>query len=106
MKVEDTIEVPHYLTNRFGQEKIILFAHSWGTIVPELVIPKYSISGAHDLTVNVNLSRAYLKKLRASVKAFYTFEDSAHSPMFEEPEKFLAVMNEDVLHGFTALADA
>ena len=39
------------------------------------------------------------------MKGFYTFENSAHSPMFEEPERFLQIMTRDVLVGKTALAD-
>ena len=35
--------------------------------------------------MNVDLSKAYLEKLQAPVKGFYTFENSAHSPLFEEP---------------------
>ena len=70
-----------------------------------LEIPAYFLSGRHDLTVSRDLSRRYLDTLSAPVKGFYTFEDSAHSPMFEEPEKFLRILAEDVLAGTTALAD-
>jgi pimeloyl-ACP methyl ester carboxylesterase len=75
-------------------------------MVPELQIPAYFISGAYDLTVNHDLSKGYYDQLRAPVKAFYTFADSAHSPLFEEPERFLEVMTQDVLAGGTLLADA
>ena len=44
--------------------------------------------------------------LQAPVKGFYTFERSAHSPMFEEPEKTLTILREDVLAGANRLADA
>jgi hypothetical protein len=40
------------------------------------------------------------------LKGFYTFEQSAHSPMFEEPEKTVRVLREDVLAGANSLADA
>jgi len=66
--------------------------------VPALEIPAYFISGRHDLTVNRDLSAEYLDKLDCPVKAFYTFENSAHSPMFEEPGRFLEVMTLDVLN--------
>ncbi len=83
-----------------------LFSSRAADIVPELKIPAYFISGAYDLTVNRDLSEEYFKQLQAPVKAFYTFEDSAHSPMFEEPNRFLEVMTRDVLVGGTSLADA
>jgi hypothetical protein len=38
------------------------------------------------------------------MKGFYTFEQSAHSPMFEEPEKMQKVLREDVLAGANSLA--
>jgi pimeloyl-ACP methyl ester carboxylesterase len=40
-----------------------------------------------------------------SVKAFNSFGASAHSPMFEEPHKVVAILREDVLHGTNRLAD-
>ncbi|HOX13317.1 MAG TPA: alpha/beta fold hydrolase [Spirochaetia bacterium] len=70
-----------------------------------LDIPAYFLSGRHDLTVSRDLSRRYLGKLAAPVKGFYTLEDSAHSPMFEEPKKFLRILTEDVLAGTVNLAD-
>jgi hypothetical protein len=39
------------------------------------------------------------------VKGFYTFEKSAHSPLFEEPEKMGLIIKEDVLQGKADLAD-
>ncbi len=70
-----------------------------------LDIPAYFLSGRHDLTASYDLSKRYLGELAAPVKGFYTFEDSAHSPMFEEPERFLRILTEDVLAGTARLAD-
>lgn len=67
--------------------------------VPELGIPAYFISGRHDLTVSHDLSEEYCNKLESPLKRFYTFKNSAHSPMFEEPERFLEIMITDVLNG-------
>lgn len=93
-----------FLRNETGLLKQ-LFSTRTADIVPQLRIPAYFVSGAYDLTVNRDLSKEYFTQLKAPVKAFYTFEDSAHSPMFEEPERFLQVMTQDVLAGETALAD-
>lgn len=73
--------------------------------VQSLEVPVYFFSGAYDLTVNYDLSKKYLNQLEAPVKGFYTFDQSAHSPIFEEPEKFHLILEKDVLKGSTDLAD-
>lgn len=73
--------------------------------IPKLEIPVYFFSGKYDFTVNVNLSKSYLEKLQAPVKGFYCFENSAHSPLFEEPEKAERIIVTDVLKGTNSLAD-
>lgn len=67
------------------------------TRVNSLKIPVYFFGGAWDLTVNTDLSKAYLEKLDAPVKAFYTFEHSAHSPNYEEPDKMMEIIRKNVL---------
>ncbi len=73
--------------------------------VPGIEIPVYFFSGKYDLTVNKDLSKEYLGKLEAPVKGFYTFNESAHSPMFEEPQKLKEILIKDVLNRSTTLAD-
>jgi pimeloyl-ACP methyl ester carboxylesterase len=73
--------------------------------VTELAIPTYFFHGKYDYTCAYPLSRAYFDKLDAPLKGFYTFQHSAHSPIFEEPEKALGILLQDVLRGATALAD-
>lgn len=67
--------------------------------ITELKIPTYFISGIYDYTANYKLSKEYLKKIKAPVKGFYSFKNSAHSPLFEEPEHFINIMINDVLTG-------
>jgi pimeloyl-ACP methyl ester carboxylesterase len=73
--------------------------------VTKLDLPVYFFSGVYDYTVNYTLAKDYFGKLVAPVKGFYTFEKSAHSPMFEEPEKMQKILLEDVLAGTNSLAD-
>jgi pimeloyl-ACP methyl ester carboxylesterase len=73
--------------------------------VPELRIPVYFFSGIYDYTVSYPLAKDYFEKLKAPVKGFYTFEHSAHSPIFEEPAKVQRIVREDVLAGRNSLAD-
>lgn len=82
-----------------------LFSTDLAVKVPQLEIPVYFISGKYDYTVNYDLSKAYLDQVQSPVKGFYTFEQSAHSPMFEESKRFMQIMVEDVLNRTTALAD-
>ena len=73
--------------------------------VSELAIPVYFFEGIYDYTCSYTEAKAYFDTLKAPVKGFYTFEESAHSPMFEEPEKMQKIMVEDVLRGTSTLAD-
>jgi pimeloyl-ACP methyl ester carboxylesterase len=73
--------------------------------VSELKIPIYFLEGIYDFTVSYQLAKEYYEKIRAPLKGFYTFEKSAHSPLFEEPEKMQQIMREDVLRGENNLAD-
>ncbi len=67
-------------------------------IVTRLDIPVLFFSGAYDYTVNRYLSEVYLEELAAPQKHFYLFDDSAHSPIFEEPQAVLAILNELICH--------
>ena len=73
--------------------------------VPKLNIPVYFLEGIYDYTCSYTEAKAYFESLKAPVKGFYTFEQSAHSPIFEEPEKMLNIMRVDVLTGTNSLAD-
>jgi len=66
--------------------------------VPRLAVPVCIIHGVYDMQVSYQLSREYFDALEAPVKRFYAFEHSAHSPLFEEPERFMQIIRQDVLH--------
>ena len=71
----------------------------------KLDVPVYFCSGLYDYTVNYTLSKGYFAMLQAPLKGFYTFEHSAHSPFFEEPEKMQRILQDDVLAGSNEHAD-
>ncbi len=73
--------------------------------VPELDIPVYFFHGIYDYTVSYPLAKAYFDSLKAPLKGFYNFEQSAHSPLFEEPKKMKKILQKDVLTGTNNLAD-
>jgi pimeloyl-ACP methyl ester carboxylesterase len=83
-----------------------MLATDLSTQVPALELPVYFMHGLFDYTCSYTLAKTYFQRLKAPVKGFYTFEQSAHSPMFEEPEKTLTILREDVLAGANRLADA
>ncbi len=82
-----------------------LFEMDIPTMVTKIDIPIYFLSGKYDLTVNIDLAKAYLEKLQAPLKGFYTFKNSAHSPLFEEPEKVERIILSDVLTRTDTLTD-
>jgi pimeloyl-ACP methyl ester carboxylesterase len=74
--------------------------------VPRMQVPAYFLHGRHDYTCTHGEAKRFFDRLGAPTKGFYTFEASAHSPVFEEPDKALRILREDVLRGRTDLADA
>ncbi|MEM5769143.1 MAG: alpha/beta hydrolase, partial [Bacillota bacterium] len=73
--------------------------------VPALDIPIYFLAGIYDYTCNYSLQKEYYEQIQAPLKGFYTFENSAHSPLFEEPEKALSILLEDIVTGRNTLSD-
>jgi pimeloyl-ACP methyl ester carboxylesterase len=65
--------------------------------VPRLEVPAFFFEGAHDYTCVTRLARDYFEVLDAPVKGFYVFENSAHSPLLEEPLRARRILRDDVL---------
>jgi pimeloyl-ACP methyl ester carboxylesterase len=85
----------------------------WDTVIttdlseklPEIQVPVYFLHGIYDYTCSYTEAKAYFETLHAPLKGFYTFDQSAHSPLFEEPDKTQKILLEDVLTGTNSLAD-
>ena len=60
-------------------------------------IPVYIIAGKYDYQTTANQAKKYFDTLEAPTKMFFLFENSAHSPMFEEKELFLNIIQNDIL---------
>jgi pimeloyl-ACP methyl ester carboxylesterase len=73
--------------------------------IQKIDIPVYFFHGIYDYTCNYTLAKDYFDKLQAPLKGFYTFEKSAHSPLFEEPEKMQYILQKDVLGETNNLTD-
>lgn len=73
--------------------------------VTQLDIPIYFFSGEYDYTVNYEMTDKYLKQIEAPIKGFYLFKNSAHSPIFEEPNKVAQIVKSDILENTNDFAD-
>jgi len=61
--------------------------------VPRIEVPVYFMHGRHDYNTPWELAQEYYRKLEAPAgKKLIWFENSAHSPNMEEPEKFAREM--------------
>ena len=60
--------------------------------ISRLEIPVHFFVGAHDLTAMPALSRAVFDRIEAPEKHFRILENSAHSPLFEEPGRARAIL--------------
>ena len=76
------------------------------TRLTDFAMPIFFFVGRHDYTANPELSRTYFEAICAPVKGFYVFENSAHSPLFEEPRRATEILLHDVLKSTNSLADA
>jgi pimeloyl-ACP methyl ester carboxylesterase len=56
--------------------------------VTSVRVPVYFFQGRHDYVTPGELAEEYLSRLRAPAKKMVWFENSAHYPFFEEPERF------------------
>ncbi len=60
-------------------------------------VPVYIAHGKYDYQVSHVLAREWFDKIEAPEKVFFTFDNSAHSPIMEEPEKFVEIVCEIAL---------
>jgi pimeloyl-ACP methyl ester carboxylesterase len=93
---------------KFSSDKMLwdkMIATDLTKQIQKLDIPVYFFHGKYDYTVSYPLAKAYLNELQIPIKGFYTFDRSAHSPMFEEPDRIKQIVQEDVLAGQNNLSD-
>lgn len=62
--------------------------------IDSMRIPVYIFQGRYDNQTPYPIAREFFNQLKAPVKEFYTFENSAHSPVMEEADKFNAILME------------
>ncbi len=59
-------------------------------------LPVYFLHGLYDYQTTHKVAKNFYIHLEAPKKKFFTFEHSAHSPIFDEPEKFNGVVSDIV----------
>ena len=62
--------------------------------VDSLEIPIYFFAGKYDYTCCYSLQKEFYERINAPIKEFYSFDNSAHSPLFEEPKKAIRIFKE------------
>ncbi len=60
--------------------------------IDSMKVPVYIFHGIHDNTNPYPLAKEFVQQLKAPQKGFFPFENSAHSPIMEEPEKFNSIL--------------
>ena len=60
--------------------------------IDSMKVPAYFFHGSYDYTTPYPLAKEFYQQLKAPQKEFFIFENSAHSPIMEEPEKFNAIV--------------
>ena len=66
--------------------------------IDSIQIPVIIVQGLQDYNIPHKQAKRFFDGLKAPYKQFYTFEYSAHSPSFEEVDKFNEVIRKEYLH--------
>ena len=61
-------------------------------------VPVFFILGRHDYQTPSVLAEPFFNELTAPDKELFYFENSAHAPPWEEPDRFFQVMVSDIKH--------
>ncbi len=59
-----------------------------------LAVPVYVVEGRHEIHARSDLAHEWLAGLRAPYKELVVFDTSGHRPLFEQPDRFVALMSQ------------
>jgi pimeloyl-ACP methyl ester carboxylesterase len=84
----------------FMNASLFSLEHLWNEVIDlnlnneidSMQVPVYIFHGKHDFTTPYSVAKEFFNQLKAPHKKFFTFENSAHSPVFEEVNKFNAII--------------
>ena len=86
----------------FMNGSIFSLQHMWNEVIhanlfneiDNIQLPVYFFHGKYDFTTPYSVAKEFYYQLKAPEKGFFTFENSAHSPVMEEVEKFNSIVRE------------
>ncbi len=65
--------------------------------IDSMQVPVYIFQGLYDYQTPHIVAKEFFDYLKAPEKQFYTFSNSAHSPLYENPDKFNIILREEVI---------
>ncbi|MBK9270021.1 MAG: alpha/beta hydrolase [Saprospiraceae bacterium] len=65
--------------------------------VPEWKIPVYILQGEYDHQTEFSVAKSYYDSLKAPEKQWFTFDRAGHNCIFENPQKYRMIIENDVL---------
>ena len=65
--------------------------------IDSMQVPVYIFQGLYDYQTPHIVAKEFFDRLKAPEKQFYTFSNSAHSPLYENPDKFNQILREEVI---------
>jgi pimeloyl-ACP methyl ester carboxylesterase len=90
---------------RMGSHRFFSLEHLLGQMydvnffkqVPRINVPVFFLEGRHDFAAPSELVESYQKMLEAQAKHLIWFENSAHYPFLEEPQRFSEILEGDIV---------
>jgi pimeloyl-ACP methyl ester carboxylesterase len=73
-----------------------LVGMNFETDIPEIKVPVYFLIGSEDYTTNKDMAYSYFEKLKAPEKNFFWFEGMGHNNCYEDANKFMYILNNDI----------
>lgn len=86
----------------YGAGSLFSLEHLWDDIITDnlfetidsVQIPVYFLQGVYDYQTSYIVAKEFYDQLKAPEKQFVTFENSAHCPFFDEPDRFNKILRE------------
>lgn len=89
----------------FGPANTFSLGNMWSNItsinlfndIDSMKVPVYIFQGKYDYQTPYIVAKAFYEQLKAPAKGFYVFEEAAHSPIYEDPDRFNKILIEEVI---------